>query len=57
MTYKTYGRISATMPGGITAEASRVDLNAFGIVCFVWPSMPKDPAPEQSTEKQEAVES
>lgn len=37
MSFKTHARHgSATMPYGITSERSRVDLNAFVIVCFVW---------------------
>lgn len=36
MTWKTYARQSVTMPQGITLERSRVDLNAFRIMCFVW---------------------
>lgn len=41
MSYKTHARHgSATMPHGITAERSRVDLNAFVIVCFVWRAPP-----------------
>lgn len=45
MSFKTHARHgSATMPHGITAERSRVDLNAFVIVCFVW----RAPRPELS---------
>jgi len=37
MSFKTHARHgSATMPHGITSERSRVDLNAFLIVCFAW---------------------
>ncbi len=36
MAWKTYARQSATMPHGITLERSRVDLNAFLIICFAW---------------------
>ena len=41
MSFKTHARHgSATMPNGITAERSRVDLNAFLVICFVWRAPP-----------------
>jgi hypothetical protein len=45
MSYKTHARHgSATMPHGITAERSRVDLNAFLIICYAWHTLRVPPA-------------